>query len=112
MRILFDHNAPRQLRRHLVGHDVDVAAERGWSALANGALLDRAEEAGYEVVITADRNMPYQQNLARRSLALVVLGANRWPLIEPKIGDIRNALEGIQPGEVREVLIPISFDPA
>ena len=62
MRILFDHNAPRQLRRHLVGHDVDVAEERGWATLVNGALLDRAEEAGYEVVITADKNMPYQQN--------------------------------------------------
>ena len=46
MRILFDHNAPRQLRRHLVDHDVDVAEERGWATLVNGELLDRAEEAG------------------------------------------------------------------
>ena len=106
MRILFDHNAPRRLRRHLVGHDVDAAGERGWATLVNGALLDRAEEAGYEVVITADKDMPYQQNIASRSLALIVLGANRWPLIEPRIGDIRNAIEGIQPGEVREVPIP------
>ena len=75
--------------------------------LVNGALLDRAEEAGYEVVITADKNMPYQQNLGRRNFALIVLGANRWPLIEPRIEDIRNALEGIQPGEVREVPIPM-----
>ena len=107
MRILFDHNVPRQLRRHLVHHDVDVADERGWAALGNGALLDRAEEAGYEVVITADKNMPYQQNLGRRNLALIVLGANRWPLIEPRSEDIRAALEGIQPGEVREVPIPL-----
>ena len=107
MRILFDHNAPRQLRRHLAGHDVDVAEERGWARLVNGELLDRAEEAGYEVVITADRNMPYQQNIGSRSLALVVLGANRWPLIEPRIKDIRAALEGIQLGEVREVHIPL-----
>ena len=107
MRILFDHNVPRQLRRHLVSHDVDVAEERGWAVLGNGALLDRAEEAGSEVVITADRNMPYQQNIGSRSFALIVLGANRWPLIEPKIEDIRNALEGIRPGEVREVAIPM-----
>ena len=106
MRILFDHNAPRQLRRHLVGHDVDVAEERGWATLVNGELLDRAEEAGYEVVITADRNMPYQQNIGSRSFALIVLGANRWPLIEPRIDDIHAALEGVQPGEVREVPIP------
>ena len=106
MRILFDHNAPRQLRRHLVGHDVDVAEERGWARLVNGALLDQAEQAGYEVLITADKNMPFQQNLASRSLALIVLGANRWPLIEPRIEDVRIALEGVQPGELREVPIP------
>ena len=107
MRILFDHNAPRQLRRHLVGHDVYVAEERGWATLVNGELLDRAEEAGYEVVITADRNMPYQQNIGSRRFALIVLGANRWPLIEPRIEDIRTALGGIRPGEVREVPIPV-----
>ena len=95
MRILFDHNTPRLLRRHLVGHDVDVAEERGWAALGNGELLDRAEDAGYEVVITADKNIPHQQNLGRRNLALIVLSANRWPLIEPRIGDIRAALEDI-----------------
>lgn len=106
MRIMFDHNAPRQLRRHLVGHDIDTAEERGWATLGNGALLDRAEEAGFEVVITADKNMPYQQNLGRRNLALIVLSGNRWPLVEPRLEDIRVALEGIQPGEVREVHIP------
>ena len=107
MRILFDHNTPRLLRRHIVGHDIDVAEERGWAALGNGALLDRAEEAGYEVVVTADKNIPYQQNVGSRRLALIVLGANRWPLIEPRIEDIRSALEGIQPGELREVHIPM-----
>ena len=52
MRILFDHNVPRQLRRHLVGHDVDMAEKRGWATLVNGELLDRAEEADFEVLIT------------------------------------------------------------
>ena len=107
MRILFDHNVPRQLRRHLVGHDVDVAEARGWATLDNGELLDRAEEAGYEAVITADRNMPFQQYIPSRSFALIVLGANRWPLIEPRIEDIRAALDGIRPGEVREVHVPM-----
>ena len=51
--------------------------------------------------------MAYQQNLGRRNFALIVLGANRWPLIKARIGDIRNALEGVQPGEVREVPIPL-----
>ena len=90
-----------------IGHDVDVAEERGWATLVNGALLDRAEEAGYEVVITADKNIAHQQNLGRRNLALIVLGGNRWPLIEPRIEDIRATLDGVQPGEVREVPIPL-----
>ncbi len=106
MRILFDHNTPQLLRRRLFGHDVDVAEERGWDTLSNGDLLDRAEQAGYEVVITADRSIPYQQNMVNRLLALIVLGANRWPLIEPRVEDVRAALDGIQPGEVREVPIP------
>ena len=107
MRILFDHNVPRELRRHLVGHDIDVAAQRGWERLSNGALLDRAEQAGYEVLLTADRNMPYQQNIGGRSFALIVLSTNWWPLIRPRIDDIGAALEGIEPGEVREVHIPM-----
>lgn len=108
MRILFDHNTPRRLRHLLLGHDVVLAEEHGWARLVNGELLNRAQEAGYEVVITADKNMPYQQNLGSRTFAVVVLGANRWPLIESRIDDIRAALEGIQPGEVREVPIPMS----
>ena len=106
MRILFDHNTPRQLRGELIGHEVDVAEERGWATLVNGLLLDRAEEAGYEVMITADKNMPYQQNIRSRSFALIVLGANRWPLIKSRIEEIGAAVVETQPGEVREVYIP------
>ena len=106
MRILFDHNVPRQLRRHLSNHDVDVADERGWARFVNGALLDRAEEAAYEVVMTADRSIAYQQNITYRSFGLVVLRGNRWPLVQARIGDILAALDGIRPGEVREVDIP------
>ena len=105
MRILLDHNTPRQLRRRLFGHQVDTTGERGWDTLNNGALLDSAEEAGYEVVITADKNIPHQQNLERRNLALIVLGTNRWLMIEPRLEDVRAILEEIRPGEVREVPI-------
>ena len=75
--------------------------------LDNGELLDRAEKAGNGVVITADRNMQYQQNIGSRSFALIVLGANRWPLIESSIEDIRAVPDGIQTGEVREAPIPM-----
>lgn len=61
MRILFDNGTPRQLRRQLFGHDVDLASEREWDTLTNGILLDRAEEAGYEVLITTDQGIRYQR---------------------------------------------------
>ena len=63
MRILFDKGTPRQLRRRLFGHETETAQERGWDTLANGDLLDRAEEAGFEVLITTDQGIRYQQNI-------------------------------------------------
>ena len=60
---------------------------------------------GYQIVISADQSMRYQQNIARRQLGLVVLLSNRWPDVQMRIGEIRAALEGIQPGELREVPI-------
>lgn len=61
MKILFDQGTPVPLRRHLTGHTVDTALVRGWSHLQNGALLDAAEAEGYEVLVTTDQNLKYQQ---------------------------------------------------
>ena len=105
MRILFDHNTPLPLRRYLLEHVVDTANERGWSELINGDLLDNAEAEGYEILITADQSMSYQQNLARRHIAVVVLLSNRWPDVRTRIAEIHAALEEVQQGEVREVPI-------
>ena len=66
MRILFDNGAPRQLRSRLFGHVVEEAREHGWDGLSNGDLLDRAEEAGFEVLITTDQAIRYQQNMSNR----------------------------------------------
>ena len=108
MRILFDNGTPRQLRHRLFGHVAEEARERGWDALSNGDLLDRAEEAGFEVLITTDQDIQYQQNMSTRRVAVVVLMNTAWPFIARRAEAIRNALEGIQPGEVREVPIPMS----
>ena len=81
MRILFDHGTPRPLREHLPEHRVDTAAEKGWSQLGNGELLDHAERDEYDLLITTDHNMQYQQDVAARRLAIVVLRSNRWPRI-------------------------------
>ena len=105
MRILFDHDTPRPLRRYLTEHTVDTAYEKGWAELRNGNLLDNAERENYEIMITADQSMRYQQNLEHRRIAIIVLLSNKWPRILSKVEDIRVALSGIQPGELREVPI-------
>ena len=64
MKILFDQGTPVPLRRHLTGHAVDTAFERGGSGLENGALLDAAEGDGYQLLITTDQNLKHQQNLS------------------------------------------------
>jgi hypothetical protein len=66
MRILLDENIPRGLRRILHGHDVRTASEMGWASIANGQLLDEAEKAGFEALVTSDQNFVFQQNLAER----------------------------------------------
>ena len=79
MKVLFDQGTPVPLRRHLHPHEVDTAAEKGWSSLQNGELLARAEEAGYEVLVTTDQHLRYQQKLTGRKLRIVVLMSTSWP---------------------------------
>lgn len=83
MKVLFDHNVPKQLRRALVGHEVRTAREMSWSRLSNGFLLRAAEDAGFDVMITGDQNMYYQQNLSGRKIALIVLSNNSWKVVRP-----------------------------
>jgi len=78
VRILFDHGTPVPLKEHLPGHSVTTAYELGWSTLRNGELLARAEEQ-FDVLVTTDRNLRFQQNLAERKLAVVVLPTTSWP---------------------------------
>ena len=105
MKLLFDQGTPAPLPRHLNGHVVDAAAERGWSDLDNGDLIKNAEREGYDVLITSDLNMRNQQNLAGRRLAVVVVLSTAWPKVELRVEDIRSALDQIGPGELREVSI-------
>ena len=73
MKILFDQGTPVPLRNHFSGHEIDTAYELGWSDLKNGELLDRAEMEGYDLMVTTDQNLQYQQHLSSRSIAIVVL---------------------------------------
>lgn len=105
MRVLFDQGTPVPLRRHLPEHRVDTAYERGWSQLRNSALLDRAEEDGYELLITTDQSLRYQQDLANRELAILVLMSTAWPRIRLRTAAIRAAIDEIGRGECMEVRV-------
>jgi len=97
MLILFDQGTPVPLRTFLIGHTVKTAAEQGWSTLANGKLLDAAEAAGFEVLVTTDKNLPHQQNLALRNLAVVVLGNAQWPVLKLHIQLAVDAINSAKP---------------
>ena len=105
MKVLFDQGTPVPLRRYLAGHSVDTAFERGWSKLRNGELLDRAEEEGYQLLITTDQNLRHQQNIADGRLAVLVLMSTSWPRIRLRVDDIRAAIDGMSPGESKEIEI-------
>lgn len=106
MKILFDQGTPAPLRRHLSGHAVDTAFQLGWSDLHNGELLDRAEKAGYDLLVTTDQQLRHQQNLHERRLGVLVLLSTSWPRIRARVGDVHAAVNMIRPGEYRELAIP------
>jgi hypothetical protein len=106
MLVLFDHSVPAPLSPFLVGHAITEARERGWDTLSNGDLLAEAERAGFDIFVTADKNIQYQQNLARRSIAVVVLSTPQWPLVKLHVAKIVAAVKAAQPGSYLEVQIP------
>ena len=106
MRILFDHGTPSGIRRALAGHDVTEAIERGWNRITNGELLTRAEAAGFEVLLTTDKNIGYQQNLKGRKIAIVVLGNSAWRMLRIHLDRIAETISKATAGSYTEVEIP------
>ena len=106
MLILFDQGTPRGIAKALAGHTVKETHAQGWDTLANGELLKAAEEAGFDLLLTTDKNLRYQQNLKNRKLAIVVLGKARWRLVKPLLAEIVSAVNSATPGSYTEV--PIS----
>lgn len=102
MNILFDGCVPRPLRRFLVGHTVQTAPENGWGELRNGDLLRVAEEK-FDAFVTSDKNIRYQQNLASRRIAILVLPTNRWPVLCKMTERIAAAVNGLKPGDFIEI---------
>ena len=106
MHVLFDQGTPVPLRKHLVAHQITTIFELGWSNLKNGELLQRAEENGFSVLVTTDQNLRYQQNLAGRKIAIVVLTTTSWPRIERVVASVAKAVDSAVPNSYVEVPIP------
>ena len=107
MKIILDESVPQKLRLLIEGgHTVVTAWFQGWSGLKNGALLTAAEEAGFDLFITADQELTYQQNLTGRKMAVLVLSTNNWDHIKAGIAEITAAIGAVTPGSYAEVEIP------
>jgi predicted nuclease of predicted toxin-antitoxin system len=85
LRILFDHNVNRRFRKHLAGHIVETAREKAWEKLANGVLLQAAADAGFDLLVTTDKNLEHQQNLGALPIPIVLIDSST------------NALSGLLP---------------
>jgi hypothetical protein len=102
MNILFDQGTPVPLRNHLTEHTVKTAFELGWSNLENGALIACANDS-FDLLITTDQQLRYQQNLAGRKLSVLVLMTTSWPRIQEHVSEIAQAVRQIKVGEYREI---------
>ena len=105
-RVLFDVNVPRPVSRFLARHTVEFADQRGWRGLSNGDLLAAAEGDGFDVLLTADLNIRYQQNLTRRRIAILVLSTNHWATLRANSDLIADAVDRAQAGSYEEVRLP------
>jgi hypothetical protein len=106
MLILFDNGTPAPLRYALKGHVVVEAIERGWDRFLNGELIAAAEAAGFDVLLTTDKNIRYQQNLEARKIAFVVIGNQQWPALRRYVERVVSAVNAATPGSYTEVDIP------
>lgn len=104
MRVLLDECVPRALRKELPDHEVKTTAEAGWAGVRNGALL-RVAEKDFDILLTVDRNMEYQQNFSGVSIAVVVMHArsNDIDILRPLMPKVRAAIVAAKPGVVTHV---------
>jgi hypothetical protein len=106
MRILFDHGTPDGIAKSLLPHEVTKAKRRGWDKTSNGELLKLAEDAGFDLLLTTDKRIRYQQNLTDRKIAILVLGNSTWRIVRLHLDRIALAVHEATPGSYAEVFIP------
>jgi hypothetical protein len=105
MRILLDECVPWPMHKLLAGHECMTAQQRGWGGIKNGDLL-RLAESEFDLFITSDQNIHYQQNLAGRRIPVLELSTNKLRRIRAAATEIQGAVAAIQPGEFRHLDIP------
>jgi len=106
-RVLLDENLPRKLRRDLPDFAVRTVQEENWTSLANGELLGRAQDR-FDILLTADRRLQFQQNLSRFNMGVVVIltVSLRYRHIRLAIEAIHDALAAVEPGQLLQVQVP------
>jgi hypothetical protein len=107
VKIVFDHGTPAPLRHALTGHVVSTAFELGWATLKNGELLRRAAK-DFDILITTDQNLRYQQDLSHLRLAVLVLPTTSWPKIRQHVAHVIEAVGEARPGAYREIIFSAS----
>jgi hypothetical protein len=105
VRVLLDEQLPRQLAPYFIGHDVRTTQEQGWAGLKNGALLKEALAAGFEVLVTGDKNLEFQQNLRASGLFVIVMGApsNKIGDLLPLVAGALEAISRARPGDIERI---------
>ena len=106
MLVLLDQGTPAPVARYLPHHTVRTANQEGWATLSNGELLTVAEANGFEVLVTTDKNLRYQQNLSGRTIAVVVVMQGQWPVLERFVDRVVAAIDSATPGSYSEIEIP------
>lgn len=105
MKVLVDECVPLKLVRVLTGHAFVTAQEKGWGSFKNGKLLALAEPE-FDLFLTCDRNLQYQQNLQGRKISILLLATNHWPTLKGQASLVQAALEKVKPGELLTLEIP------
>jgi len=107
MRILFDQGAPVPIAAYLREHTVRTALQEGWDTFENGDLLRIAEAAGFDLLLSTDNSLAYQQNLKGRKIAIVVISGNHWCLVQRVIRKIVAAVNAAEPGSYTVIEVPV-----
>jgi hypothetical protein len=105
MKVLLDECTPRVVKKRLPMHDISTVQEMGWAGIKNGELL-KLTETRFEVFITTDKNLRYQQNLTGRTFAVLVLPSNQVPVVERMMSAIESALQIIKASDYVEIPLP------